>query len=74
MFKQQKLAGILAPLILSPQQVKAGIFFDAIEPNAYKKGEKLDILVGDVASRFNMKEYTFDYSLFCGDPAGGIKP
>ena len=49
---------------------RASILFDELEPKAYKPGEKVNIFVGDVTSSSHMKEYSYDYDLFCGKPTG----
>ena len=66
------MAGIQPLLLFSkaPTLAKASVFFDELEPRAFKKGEELDIYYGDVYSPNSIDKSMFPLDLFCDKPKG----
>ena len=63
----------MQPLLLlsyAPTLTQASVFFDELEPRAFRKGEELDIYYGDVYSPNSIDKSMFPFALFCDKPIG----
>ena len=69
MHRLKFLAGILSALYLVPE-TKANIFFDNLAPVAYKNGDSLEILTGELMSHHSFTDKRFPFGLYCEKPKG----